>query len=144
MNPKRARAKNVEAEGNPEGRIRGRRPAREPKKDVAFDPVSDLQVTTANLRIMRINMKREGIWHAAGLVVAVSPARNPENDNSVKINEKHDVRVSAKVTSAEVAAVAGITEEEVRTTLTLAQIDEHVGNVAVAKICAAMGLTPPT
>jgi len=114
-----------------------------PRKDVVLDPAADLQVNATKLRIMTIATRNDGQWVVRGRLLCSSPERNAAGDKTVSLREAYDVKVQVRVMVSEVAAAAGIAEEDVSTSLTLAQVYGHVEDIAVAKTCAAMGLTPP-
>lgn len=110
-------------------------------KTIAFDG-ADLGVTTSSVVVSRINLKPDnsGDWNMGVDFAVESPSRNTSKDASISIIERHMLNATITVKRSEIATAAGVTEEEVRTSLTLNQVETLVTTVALAKLFPAVGI----
>lgn len=110
-----------------------------PNKKITFDAVG-LNVTTNTVTVNRINLKPDnsGDWNIGVDFVVSTPSRT--TTATVSIMERHIVSSTITVKKSEIAAAANITEEEVRTVLTLSQTETWVTQIAMAKLFAAMSI----
>lgn len=109
-------------------------------KTVSFTS-ANIGVSTAQATVSRINLKPDGSgdWNIGLDFNVTSPSRNAAKDETVSLMERHLLSASIIVKRAEIAAA--ITEEEVRTSLTLDQTETHVTTIALGKLFTAMGIT---
>lgn len=112
-------------------------------KTIAFT-AANLAVTTDKITVSRINLKPDnsGDWNIGVDFTVTSPVRNAGNDKTVSIMERHMLSAVITVGRTEIATAANVTEEDVRTGLTLAQTETYVTQIALSKLFPAMGIAP--
>lgn len=101
----------------------------------------NIGIETDTILITSINLKPDnsGEWDIEVECKPIIPER-PNNDD-VNFMERHIIFARVKVTRAEIAVVEKITEEEVRTTLTLEQVEAIVTQLAKTKVLGVLNLT---
>ena len=101
----------------------------------------DLVVKTDAVEVLEIGLSpdNEGFWNILVRFNLSTPER--PGGEVASLNERHEMSASTVVSRAEIAAVAGIPVEDVRTTLTLDQTQNLVTQIAMGKILSVAGLT---
>ena len=110
-------------------------------RTITLSSAQSLGVEATEIEVRRINLASDdsGTWSIGVEVANTIPARG--EDDSVSLTERHMVNAQIKVTRAEIASVASITEEQVRTDLTLAQTETYVTQIALGKLLTVLGLS---
>lgn len=108
-------------------------------KEIIFGTPIDLGITANKIQIRRINLKTDdsGEWQIGVDYDISSPARG--ESNGVSLIERYMVNAQIKVLRSEIANHLNIDENDVRTTLTLAQTETAVTEIALSKL-AVLGL----
>lgn len=111
-----------------------------PNKEIAV-LTANMNVEVVSVIINRINLKSDdsGEWNIGVDFKVQNPTRSIPA--SVSFQESHRASAQVKVSRQEVAAAAGISEDLVRTTLTLAQTENIVTQVAMSKLFPILGLS---
>jgi len=89
--------------------------------------------------VMMFREDRNGNWNINGRMSIPLPDLTVE-DKSVMVRSDAGVQVNVKVEPSEIATAAGIEEADIRSTLTVEQLENHVMDIAVAKVCAKIGV----
>jgi hypothetical protein len=110
-------------------------------RTIALSSAQSLGVETAEVEVRRINLASDdsGDWNIGVQLNTTQPERG--TDDSVNLTERHMLAAQIKVARAEIASAAGISEDDVRTTLTLVQTETFVTQIALGKLLAVLGLS---
>jgi hypothetical protein len=107
---------------------------------IMLSSAQNMGATADQFVVNRINLKADdsGDWGIGVSIPMASPERTAVD--GVRINENHRAGAQVVVTRAEIAAVAGITVEEVQD-MTIGALKTIVTQVALGKVLAAFGLS---
>lgn len=108
-------------------------------KTINLSEAQNIGVTADKIVVNNINLKSDdsGLWTVGLALVLTAPDRTPVE--GLSLNESHRIGFRVTVSRAEIAAAAGIDEEDVRSTLTLEQTETYVTTIAVGRILATTG-----
>ena len=97
--------------------------------------------TASSVKVNRVNVKQDGSgdWQIGVQMETETPDR--VDVPGIRLNENHRAGAQITVTRAEIAAGAGISEDEVRTSLTLEQTETIVTTIATGKLLAVFGIS---
>ena len=98
-------------------------------------------VVSSSVKVNRVNVKQDGSgdWQIGVQMETETPDR--VDVPGIRLNENHRAGAQITVTRAEIAAAAGISEDDVRTTLTLEQTETIVTTIAMGKLLAVFGIS---
>lgn len=108
-------------------------------REIVFGTPIDLGIFSSKIQIRRINLKTDdsGEWQIEVDYNVTSPERG--FSEGVSLVERYIINAQIKVSRAEIANHLSMNEDEVRTTLTLAQTEAAVTEIALSKL-AILGL----
>jgi hypothetical protein len=111
--------------------------------DYDISPAFDIsfRATRWCVKTARPNQTGDGGWYVEGEVVGEHPVRVTD-DTWRALNERHRIVAKLNVTVDEIALAAGVAAEDVKSTLTMAQIESHASTIAKNKVFLAFGVPP--
>jgi len=109
--------------------------------DYDISPAFDIsfRVTQWCVKSARPSQSGDGSWYVEGEVLGEQPERVTD-ETWRALNERHRIVVKLNITVDEIAVVAGVDAEDVRSTLTMAQIEAYASDIARGKVFTAFGI----